>query len=108
MVHRDRRLRVLTPGDDGRAECLVVHDDGGTTGCKPFIKIDTLASLSRFELAQEADDVTSGLRYARLLATTTAVDRPGRLRPRSLRRTRPGCRRPRGDHAAGPVQQQLD
>lgn len=108
MVHRDRRLRVLAPGDDRRAESLVVHDDGGTTGRKPFIEVDVLASLSTFEFVQEVDDVTSGLRYAQLLATTTAVDRPGRLGPRSLRRTRPGCRRPRGDHAAGPVQQQLD
>ncbi|MFC5659827.1 DUF6354 family protein [Streptomyces nogalater] len=77
MVARDRRLRVLALGDDGRAECLVVHDHGGGTGRKPSIKIDALASPSKFELVEEADDVTADLRYTRLLAAITAVHRPG-------------------------------
>ncbi|KAB7839467.1 DUF6354 family protein [Streptomyces mobaraensis] len=76
MIDRDRRLRVLALGDDGRAECLVVHDHGGPTGRKPFIQIAALASPSKFELIEEADDVTADPRYAVLLAAITAVHGP--------------------------------
>jgi Family of unknown function (DUF6354) len=76
MIDRDRRLRVLALGDDGRAECLVVHDYGGTTGRKPFIQIAALASPSKFELVEEADEVTADPRYTVLLAAITAVHGP--------------------------------
>ncbi|MFG3403732.1 DUF6354 family protein [Streptomyces sp. NPDC048142] len=62
MIDRDRRLRVLALG--------------GTTGRKPFIQIAALASPSKFELVEEADEVTADPRYAVLLAAITAVYGP--------------------------------
>jgi hypothetical protein len=76
MIDRDRRLRVLALGDDGRAECLVIHDHGGTTGRKPFIQIAALASPSKFELVEEADEVMADPRYAVLLAAISSVHSP--------------------------------
>ncbi|WP_424892177.1 DUF6354 family protein [Streptomyces sp. XH2] len=76
MVDRDRQLRVLAIGDDGRAECLVEHDHHGTTGGKRFIKTEALASPSKYELLEEADEVTADPRYTAILAAITAIHHP--------------------------------
>lgn len=76
MITRDRQLRVLTLGDDGRAECLVVHDHGGTTGRNPKIKISSLASPAQFDLVQEPDDLTADPRYIALLDALASVHTP--------------------------------
>lgn len=76
MIDRDRRLRVLTLGADDRAKCLIVHDHGGATGRKSFIQIAALASPSKFELVEEADEVTADPRYTVLLAAITTVYGP--------------------------------
>ncbi len=76
MVNRDRRLRVLGIGDDGRAECLVEHDLQGTTARKARIQTKALASAARFELLDDADDLGADARYTALLAAIANVHGP--------------------------------
>ncbi|WP_425583278.1 DUF6354 family protein [Streptomyces luteosporeus] len=47
-----------------------------SAGSKTFIKTDALASPSKYELLEEADDITADPRYTALLAAITAVHRP--------------------------------
>ncbi|MEU3875895.1 DUF6354 family protein [Streptomyces sp. NPDC029704] len=41
------------------------------------MKTDALASPSKYEFLEEADDITADPRYTALLAAITAVHRPG-------------------------------
>ncbi|GGZ94986.1 hypothetical protein GCM10010371_63580 [Streptomyces subrutilus] len=76
MIDRDRRLRVLSIGDDGRAECRVEHDLDGTTGRRPFIQAKALAVPSRYELVEDAAGPGNDPRYLLLLAAVAAVHGP--------------------------------
>lgn len=77
MIHRDRRLRILAIGEDGRAECLVEHDLDGTAGRKPFIQIKALTTPSRYEFLEDAADLGADPGYSLLLTAMAAVHGPG-------------------------------
>lgn len=76
MHERDRRLRVLSIGDDDRAECSVEHDLGGPTGKTPRIQVRALAAPGKFELLEEASNSPTDPRFGTLLAAITAAHGP--------------------------------
>ncbi|MEU7031611.1 DUF6354 family protein [Streptomyces sp. NPDC046275] len=76
MRERDRQLRVISIGDDDRADCFVEHDLGGTTGKTPRIQVRALASPGKFELLKEASDSPTDPRFVALLAAITAAHGP--------------------------------
>lgn len=76
MADRDRRLRVITIGDDGRAECQVEHDLWNTTGRTTPIHVHNLGNPRKFELLAEADALTADPRFTALLAAMAKVHGP--------------------------------
>ncbi|MET8816671.1 DUF6354 family protein [Streptomyces sp. NPDC004549] len=76
MRDRDRRLRVLSIGDDDRAECSIEHDLGGPTGKTPRIQVRALATPAKFELLEEASHSNTDPRFVALLAAVTAIHGP--------------------------------
>ncbi|MCZ1012039.1 DUF6354 family protein [Streptomyces lydicus] len=76
MRERDRRLRVMSIGDDGRADCFVEHDLDGTTGKTVKIQVRALAYPGKFELLEEASNSPTDPRFGVLVAAITAVHRP--------------------------------
>lgn len=76
MLDRDRRLRVTGIGEDGRAQCLVEHDHGGTTGKARHIQVRALATPSKFDLIEDASSSPTDPRFATLMAAIAQVHTP--------------------------------
>ncbi|MFI5867324.1 DUF6354 family protein [Streptomyces sp. NPDC051546] len=75
MLHRNRRLRVVSVDEDDRASCFVEHDRGGPAGRTPRIALTALASPAKWELLEEAPAVDTDPLYDMLLAALTGVHR---------------------------------
>ncbi|MFC8021992.1 DUF6354 family protein [[Kitasatospora] papulosa] len=74
MRERDRRLRVISIGDDDRADCFVEHDLAGPTGKKtPRIQVRALASPGKFELLEDVSSIPADPRFTTLVTAITAV-----------------------------------
>ncbi|MEU9761686.1 DUF6354 family protein [Streptomyces sp. NPDC047987] len=77
MRERDRRLRVISIGEDDRADCFVEHDLAGSTGKKnPRIQVRALASAGKFELLEDVSSIPTDPRFTTLMTAITAVHGP--------------------------------